>query len=163
MGNKTRLTKVVGKKICDLVAQGNYPSSACEQAGVPNSTFFGWLKRGESTQEEPYHSFALAIRVSESISEASAIAEIVESSDWRARAWFLERRYPDRWSQKNNGEDSSAIGLIELLKSRLASHKREEPRALPERSGQSLVIDDVEPNDAEADVTPHSGDGGGML
>ena len=162
MGNKTRLTKEIGKKICQLVAQGNYPSSACEQVGVPNSTFFGWLKRGESTQEEPYHSFAGALRMAESISESSAIAEIVESTDWRARAWFLERRYPDRWSQKNNNESSEAIGLIEMLRHRLASSKREELHESHERSESNLVIESVEPNDAESDVQPHSGDGGGM-
>ena len=147
MGNKTRLTKEIGKKICQLVAQGNYPSSACEQVGVPNSTFFGWLKRGETTQEEPYKSFAGALRMAESISESSAIAEIVESPDWRARAWFLERRYPDRWSQKNNTEQSEALGLIEMLRDRLASHRKN--TTLHERSEPQTKLEIIESVEAD--------------
>ena len=142
MGNKTRLTKELGKKICHLVAQGNYPSSACEQVGVPSGTFFGWLKRGETTSDEPYKSFAGALRMAESISESNAIAEIVESTDWRARAWFLERRYPDRWNAKTNSEDSNAIGLIELLRNRLASHAKNS--ALPTPSAQHSKSEIIE-------------------
>tara|TARA_R110000823_G_scaffold18273_4_gene57203 strand:+ start:1205 stop:1678 length:474 start_codon:yes stop_codon:yes gene_type:complete len=157
MGNKTRLTKELGKIICDLVSRGNYPSSACEQVGVPNSTFFGWIKRGEATNEEPYYSFAKALRMAESISESNAISEIVESQDWRARAWYLERRFQDRWSQKANSEGSEALGLIEMLRDRLASHKRSELEESQARQGledsregseQTLnIIEDVERND----------------
>ena len=85
--------------------------------------------------------------MAESISESSAIAEIVESPDWRARAWFLERRYPDRWSQKNNTEQSEALGLIEMLRDRLASHRKNS--TLPERSEPQTKMEIIESVEAD--------------
>ena len=86
--------------------------------------------------------------MAESISESNAIAEIVESTDWRARAWFLERRYPDRWNAKTNSEDSNAIGLIELLRNRLASHaKNGALQAQSEPQPKTNIIESVEQND----------------
>ena len=49
-----------------------------------------------------------------------------------------------------------------MLRHRLASPKSEELHESHERSESNLVIESVEPNDAESDVQPHSGDGGGM-
>ena len=39
------------------------------------------------------------------VDELAAIAVIAGSDDWRAHAWLLERRFPDRWARRPQRAD----------------------------------------------------------
>jgi hypothetical protein len=97
------------KKIVYAIQLGNYTSVAVEAASVARSTFYAWMRRGR-TGEEPYASFRNAVRAAEAVAEASAIQVIrgAAQKQWQAAAWFLERKFPDRWGRKDRTEHSIA-------------------------------------------------------
>lgn len=62
-------------------------------------------KRGAS-QEWQFLDFREAIKKAEAVAEAKRIQMITEASEtnWQAAAWYLERRYPDRWGKQSKHE-----------------------------------------------------------
>ena len=46
-GRPSALTPATTERVIDLVAEGNYLSTACAGAGVARSTLYGWLARAE--------------------------------------------------------------------------------------------------------------------
>lgn len=91
--------------------------------GIGRRTFYTWLQKGEEDYERGvsslYRQFYEAMEESRSIAETEAVKGILEAGkkQWQALAWFLERRYPERWGQKKRGDDSDDhnIKLKELV------------------------------------------------
>lgn len=98
-----RLTEAVEELIVQLVGGGAYLKTAAQFAGVHRETIRRWRKRGETdlqrSNESPYAAFARALARAEAQAEATRVLRILAAgeNDWRANAWFLERRYPARW------------------------------------------------------------------
>src|ERR1044072_1100662 len=100
MGRKTKLTPEVGEKIVKLISAGNYRETACAAAGIDARTLRNWLKWGaEGT--EPYATLSAEMEEAEGSAEARHVLTLVSASkeDWRAAAWFLSRKWPERWAE----------------------------------------------------------------
>jgi hypothetical protein len=98
-GRPTSLTPEVQKRICQALRAGNYRETACAAGGIHKDSFYTWLKRGASGEEEPYASFVVAVEKAEAAGEKKLLREIRSGVDnWQSRAWILERRWPGRWS-----------------------------------------------------------------
>lgn len=100
----TVLTPEVQATILDALRRGNYLSTACEVAGIAYRTLLYWK------DQERFADFFTSIKKYERISEASALEDLSRGNPgWQARAWFLERRFPNRWARKEpakSGKDS---------------------------------------------------------
>lgn len=80
---------------------GNYIEPSCAFAGVPYTTVRRWMNRGENATSGEYRDFYLAVTNAIAQAEIASAADIKlagRGGDWRASAWLLERRHPDRWS-----------------------------------------------------------------
>jgi hypothetical protein len=118
-GRKTKLTPEIERKLTSAIAAGNYHEVACSLAGISTSTFYSWMKKGEQAKSGQFLDFREAIKKAEAIAEAKRIQMITEASEtnWQAAAWYLERRYPDRWGKQNkhdvnmNGEMTFKVTL----------------------------------------------------
>lgn len=99
------LTKPIRDEICSLVAQGNFLLSACRQVGVAPALVKKWLTFGELRPGSIFEDFLLDLQAAEAYAEDQALQRIQEAGKdtkyWAAAAWFLERKYPERWG--NNG------------------------------------------------------------
>lgn len=115
MAPPLKLTADVINAICTNLSHGVSLKAAAEGAGVPASTFFHWLKKGrEEGAEGIYAQFAASVDEAEAVAENKMVRIIGRAAieggpgDWKAAAWILKCRHPDRWSEKRNIEVSTA-------------------------------------------------------
>jgi hypothetical protein len=103
-GAKGKYCPEIVKKIADCIAQGNYANVACALAGIADCTYYAWLA------DESKPEFSDAIKEAEALAEATAVAAIQNDPSWQSKAWYLERKFKDRWSKSetqnvnHNGE-----------------------------------------------------------
>lgn len=111
---KTKLTSEIKDAIVSALEDGNYAKVAAESVGVTEQTFYNWLARGEAekervegnartkikSSEQPFFEFFESVTRARGAAEARAVEKIKDAGeeDWRAVAWFLERRYSSRWA-----------------------------------------------------------------
>ncbi|WP_163659703.1 hypothetical protein [Adonisia turfae] len=126
-GRPIRLTKTLSDTICRSIRSGSFQSVAFEAAGVPESTAYAWLRRGqvaytagdESEAEQPFMEFWQSLKKAVASSEQTALRRIQRSSHWQASAWYLERRFPERWALRSRidsvAEQKSAALLDSIL------------------------------------------------
>lgn len=145
MARPTKLTKVLIKKLSGYIAKGNYQETACYLAGVSPSTFYNWkvlaerVAAGETDENaDLLLEFLESIKKAEAKAEAKRIALIDKQAadDWRAAAWYLERRYPKRWGRSDrlnveaSGPDGGAIPLETTIRPDLSNLSLEELEVL---------------------------------
>lgn len=97
------------ERLLQAIRLGAYIEHACYYAGIRSSTFREWRQKA-SENIEPYASFW--IRVNEAESEAimrrlARIEQAGKNGSWQADAWYLERKYPDKFGRKEKLELSS--------------------------------------------------------
>ena len=100
-------------KLLDALRGGSTRTAAARYAGVDRDTFYDWL--ADST-------FSDAVAQAETAPQVGCAAAIVRASqkDWRAGAWWLERRYPASWREIKQLDVRTLTveqlaGLIEVL------------------------------------------------
>jgi hypothetical protein len=103
MGRRLKLTPELIEQAAKLIAGGNYASTVFQMLGVGESTWYRWLEKGrDSKGRSIYREFWEAIQKAEAAAEARAVSGIMASGrrNWTAYAWYLERKFPDRWGHK---------------------------------------------------------------
>ncbi len=121
----TKLTQEKIEKICARLVEGVSLEAASEAAGIHRKTLYNWLKRAQEADASELH-----LQLADEVREAQALAEAhlvtvmrraaIEGSsgDWRAAAWLLARRHPDRWSEKREiqiSQEQKSDGTKEVL------------------------------------------------
>jgi len=115
-GRPTKLNYELIDQIAELVRNGNYIETASAVAGINKNSLYRWLKRGAreeerlaknpklkgKIEEKIYVDFSNAVKKAMAESEADDLENIKKASreDWKASAWRLERRFPNRWGRK---------------------------------------------------------------
>lgn len=103
-GRRSKLTKQLIKNAADLVKLGNYTETACAYLGIGKTSWYRWLQEGEQAKSGLKREFWEAIRQAEAQAEIRNIGKIqtAANDDWKASAWYLERKFPDRWGRKEH-------------------------------------------------------------
>ena len=83
----------------EKLRNGASRETALQAAGVAPAVYRKWFKRGLDG-EEPYASWIEGMTATEAEAETEDVKAIRQAKAWQARAWLLERRYPDKWGQK---------------------------------------------------------------
>ncbi len=94
MANRTKKTPARIEKILENLRCGLTIKAACTQAGIHPRTVENWRKDDVE--------FAAEFEAAIDFGEAALYNDIRISDDWRAKAWLLERRHPERWSLKRD-------------------------------------------------------------
>jgi hypothetical protein len=134
-GGSTFLTPDLANSIiADISSRKVFDSEIAIANGISPKTLHTWLKRGlEENAREPYKTFAERY-VKEHIEEEGRALEMVylaAKKDWKAAAWYLEKKYPKRYgnlvpasgpagavdfNQILEENDNQKQSLIDLLK-----------------------------------------------
>lgn len=103
---------------------GNYTKTVCRLVGIHEATFYRWMAAGELAQmklevwadehpddaepeecltpkEREYREFRDRVRAGEAFAEVASVTHVRNAGldDWRAAAWFLERKFWQRWGK----------------------------------------------------------------
>lgn len=108
---KNKLSDEMAEEICRLLEEGNFISTVCELVGISRDSFYRWYKKNSEFKEK--------VDAASAEAERRALSNLFakSSEDWRAAAWFLERRFKDRW------KGGSMIEVVSKADARIPSFK----------------------------------------
>lgn len=105
------------------VGRGNSFETASSRAGISRPTFYGWLRRGRDVlhwmeanegpvklRDQLLADFVVGMDQAEAEAEGNALDRIIEDDAWQSDAWYLERRYPDRYGRRQRIDMGNADG-----------------------------------------------------
>jgi hypothetical protein len=100
-GRPTLYSDALGDRICMWIAAGMPIAASCAHEGIGRATFYDWRSRG-ALGVEPFATFLRAVEVALARSEVAVMQSVVAAAreDWKAGAWWLERRFPKRYGQR---------------------------------------------------------------
>jgi len=124
-GAKQKLTDAIQEKICQAVRLGNNNVVSAAYGGISETTFYRWIKEGQAAKTGSKRLFWEAIKKAEADAEVGRIARISAagaSGTWQADAWWLERKFPERWGRTvQSVEHSGKINVSQLSDDELAA------------------------------------------
>ena len=94
--NRSKYTYELSQVITKAVEEGSSLENASKLAGISRPTIYAWKKK--------YKGFAKRLEEALARQEINLVSCIYNSDDWRAQAFLLERRFPDRWSKNRKVE-----------------------------------------------------------
>jgi hypothetical protein len=104
MARPSKITRELVDKIIGIVRAGNYLETAAAAAGINKPTLRAWLKAGaRSKTNDLFAQLAQGVEAATNEAEARHVAMIAKASQagaWQASAWYLERKFADRWGRQ---------------------------------------------------------------
>ena len=102
-GRPTKLNAETSDRIIKALTAGSTKDVAAAAAGIAVPTFYDWLKRGEAEPGSEFSEFSKKVTRAIADAEMKLLSRVHNASagkdaDWRAAAWILERRHPERWA-----------------------------------------------------------------
>jgi len=166
-GRKTKLDEERQEKLLRAIRVGNDKKVACALAGISETTLYRWLELSQKKNARAeLRQFRESLERAEAEAEVLKVSRIAQAADngrWQAAAWWLERKYPERWGLQTkiraevsgpNGEPI-AINIEEARKAVL--------QILTEGESDGLIIEGTSPEITGGEATevadePISGD-----
>lgn len=157
-GRKTELKEETIENIMKHIRKGIPIKTAVGMAGISESTFFGWMKRGNDEQyriskgEKPNPKETLFLEFLESATQAreeakgahiAVISNAGAQGDWRASAWWLSRQFRDEFGDN----PSSQIQHITNNTLNITTTMAEIEKMLDALDARDNKVIDVQPND----------------
>lgn len=132
MGRATKLTKTAKRVIVEAISAGTTQKDAVLAAGIDITSYHRWLNRGEEETEGIYREFRQAVLRAKNLAQFKYEDVILKAAngefdpiiekkivdkdgkkeititerhvlpDWRAAAFWLERKIPDVYGRKDN-------------------------------------------------------------
>lgn len=118
MARPSKLTPELQKQICVQLKAGNFVETVCDYVGINKTTFYEWIDRGErgwkADIDGGYVEFSNAVKKAISEVEMQTVKDLRGGPmNWQAKAWWLERRHPDKWGNRqkhiHSGPDDGPI------------------------------------------------------
>ena len=103
-GRRTKLTPEVTDRLVQALALGNYRQDAADFAGIDVATLRRWMARGRAASEGLYAELYEAVRAAEArakITATGCITKAARDGEWRAAAWWLQRKFPHQFSEQS--------------------------------------------------------------
>ena len=151
-GRPTKKTKRLVAKIIRLIRAGNYAETAALSVGIAEETFYAWMRTDKA--------FSVLVKEATSHAEIEALADVAKGGPhWQARAWFLERRLPGKYSRQYRlpipaAKEAHPHEDIEFdLPFADAEHVRAHVRAADENGGNGKPPE-PKPDDPKQDPKP---------
>lgn len=115
-GRPTKYTRAIGEQICKLVRSGVSVEAAAQSQGISKATVYSWREQGFNGKEL-YADFATALDKAQADIEARLTLNITHRAkdDWRAAAWYLERRRAERFAEQGSLDRKLQSEYVRML------------------------------------------------
>jgi hypothetical protein len=118
-GQETLLNDETSKVICNALSQNMTLTAAAGLTGVSVVTVRDWIRKGRSTDVEPYAGFVAEMDKAVAFAQAKLVKKMNEASeagDTRATTFLLERRHREDWGRVDKVEHQHDVSpvVIEL-------------------------------------------------
>ena len=102
MARPLKLTPEIIGRIADAVRAGNTREAAAASVGIGETTLYRWLQRARRGAGGPFREFWEALDKADAEAEMAMVAVVTTAAktNYKAAAWWLERRRPDTWGRK---------------------------------------------------------------
>src|SRR5439155_25503606 len=90
-GRRTLFTASLGMKVCALLAKGHAVKVVAGALGFSERSYHTWCRQKPA--------FLAATLRARSEGRMKIVESILDSDDWRAKAWYLERADPEQWGR----------------------------------------------------------------
>lgn len=117
IGRPPKLTNELIENFCDLIIEGLTLERAARLSGISATTIYRWLAMGKKEDSEQIYK-----ELVERVQEATECSEFellqamrIAGSDtrnWRAQAWLLERRFPEKYGKREIRNDIKNVGVV---------------------------------------------------
>jgi transposase len=99
-GRPTKLTPELADDLVLLLAAGASPGRAARALGVGERSVRRWL--GNGLRDRVVAARASRPEATDALSEARLVVLIARAAihDWKAAAWLLAHRWPERWGER---------------------------------------------------------------
>lgn len=106
---KPKLTKELAEEAIKLVKVGASNQDVIDYLGVAESTFYAWLRNPQNEAQTALSQGMKKAETERKLWHLQRIHQAAEKGDWKASAWYLERRYPNEYArtQRITGEVST--------------------------------------------------------
>ena len=111
ISEKTLLTKDVTLDLEEKILRGLTEEQACELVGVAYETYSKWLRNYPLFKE-----FIRRVKAQVEFEALEWIHNAMEGGTWSAAAWFLERKYPQRYGKRDVLKQQIYMVHIEFIR-----------------------------------------------
>lgn len=161
----TKMDPETVNRIVNLIKAGNFAVVAAKSAGIAQRTYTSWMNKGRYeagrrargeppvASKDPYVHFYYEVESAIAEAEGRHVANLMKHSqdDWRASAFYLERKHPERWAAKVNIEIKKEVDHVlrklELLLEEEVYDLVLEAIATPDEMVPGLLTEDDEDDD----------------
>ena len=100
-GRKSKLITELIEKVSNEIEKGNYQKVVARKCGVGESTFYAWMEKAEGGVGGQFQELLESVKKASAVAESRAIQTILADDSWQSKAWYLDRRFPERWGRKD--------------------------------------------------------------
>ena len=116
---RSKLTETTQATLRAALEAGNTRAAAARGAGISYECLRLWIRRGEKEKTGRHRILARTVEQAEAQAEREAVAEIRAAwkrGEWRAAAWWLERRRPETYrEQKDQGSNTAENTTVRII------------------------------------------------
>lgn len=118
---KPKLTPELADEAIKLVKGGASNADVIAWLGVAETTFYKWLREPQNDAQRQLAQGMKKAETERKLWHLQRIHKAAEEGDWKASAWYLERRYPNEYArtQRISGEVTAVAksdALTEAIK-----------------------------------------------
>ena len=116
MARPTKFTPDRRKAILENLETGVSREVVSRASGVDPESLRKWIRKGEEETTGEYHQFASDVGKAETTAEINMVQILHNADDWRAAAWWLERRRPlDYGKNANKPAPLKSISIVDEM------------------------------------------------
>jgi hypothetical protein len=110
----TTKINLVKPALLKLLRSGVPVIHACAAVGIPEQTFYGWIRQGKKATKGQYFDFYNDVQKAKADAVTRNVALIQKAAQdgtWQASAWYLERCHPNEFGKQEAHKLEHSGGL----------------------------------------------------